>query len=393
MTDRQPNVLLIDDQPDLVRRLEANIADAVAVAVHSPDEVTEDDVNNADLVLVDFSLDHWRERSDETLPIAARPQDGLALVAVLRSWVRSAEDAGPTLFALHTGRLDLLMPYLPADVSEHVAARLNNVEWAFARADSSSAGINTDPRLADRIVALARAAADMPAVWSDRQLGDVQVEVDKLLELGSSVGWFEIAEADVRRCHPPLFELAEGSHGAAFLRWILHRILPYPCFLVDDERLALRIGISVDALRDSVRTSAELASAFDEARYQGVLHDFVGPRWWRDGVEAVIFRLTEGDLFSVSALEDGVRRLIQDDQPVLVDPSLVLCLDKDYRVVGRVDRTGAVRIQPDDWPPYAEQAYAKIDDAREIPEIRRLVVKDDEHLLEEGESRDDTESE
>lgn len=61
----------------------------------------------------------------------------------------------------------------------------------------------------------------------------------------------------------------------------------------------------------------------------------------------------------------------------------VVVLDEGYCALERVcDITEAVRIQPEDWPPYADQAWTTIELANEISSLQAIVVAEDRLRLE-----------
>jgi hypothetical protein len=60
----------------------------------------------------------------------------------------------------------------------------------------------------------------------------------------------------------------------------------------------------------------------------------------------------------------------------------VLCLDYNFRFRKvPYDVADAVRVQPDDWPVYAEQAWAATEDARDEPRLAAAVIATDRHRL------------
>jgi len=60
----------------------------------------------------------------------------------------------------------------------------------------------------------------------------------------------------------------------------------------------------------------------------------------------------------------------------------LVCRDGDYKYVAEtVAFEEAVRVQPDDWPPYADAAWMRIEDVADRPELRALVVQDDRACL------------
>lgn len=393
------HVLIVDDEPEAQVALQAELARIGSCDVLPPEDVQLSDLRAADLVLVDLRLDNVQRDPGGPTAIANEPLDGLALTAVLRSHVE--KEGRRPLFALHTGHIDLLTPDLPGDIGEHVAARLNNLEWVFRKTDPATSAaleskqvkaplvashlLTSGPSLPERVAALA-AVADTSTEWG---LGPETVEdgVASFLAIPESATWFGTAYRDVRGCHPPLFELAADTDGLAFLRWMLHRILPYPCFLLDSHRLALRLRIDHSELGRLLTASAPFAGAFDGVRYRGALAGFVGPRWWRAGVESTVFEFTGGDLFDLSAMEQKLNQLAGRELRYM-PPGNVINIGANYQPISVGPRSQSVRISPDDWPPFADQAFASVNDARTEGSLRRLVVVDDLPLIEETKGGD-----
>lgn len=393
---RRPVTLVVDDEPESQLLLRDALRERGACEVLEPWRVEQMDLEAADLVLVDLTLESGPEL-EESVPLAQRPADGLALAAVLRSHLpqskpphlRTGSERPPTAFALHTSHLDYLVPDLPPDIGEHVAARLNNLEWAFRKQEAKFSFkensvapplvprrlLTAGPSRVERIEALASAAAALPERWAHGSFEDTSAMLRGLLGLGDDT-WHLGAEEHARRCHPPLFEVAADSHGLAFIRWLLHRIFPYPSFLIDSHYLALKLQLDHNVFVELVTARPGVAALLDVARYSGVLDDFTGPRWWRSGVDAVIFQLTEGDIFNRARLQRELDAVAQDSLTYQSE-SNVLCLGPNYRPTGVRERVETVRVQPDDWPPFADPAFAAIDDASTDSGLSRIVVMDD----------------
>jgi hypothetical protein len=61
----------------------------------------------------------------------------------------------------------------------------------------------------------------------------------------------------------------------------------------------------------------------------------------------------------------------------------IVCLDRDYRITSTfsdVDR--AVRIRPDDWPTYADDAWITIELARSEAMLGAFVIEGDRERME-----------
>ncbi len=415
----RPLVLVVDDEPS-----EEAFADALrdydvgAVFAH-PEQLTSELLSEADLVVVDQYLDHWPERDARALPPSLDVLDGLGLSAVLRTHTdrsdqRTARPARPVAFALRTGELDALAARLPAAEREHLLASQYDLEWIFAKQGSRAAHV---PGVASRTAALARAVVALPRDWGPGT-GDPG---RTWLRLEGSE-WSNAASWQVEQCRPPWHVVADRTTGTAWLRWFLHRILPYPTFLLDRVHAAAALGLTADAFDAVVDAEepTELTIALDAASYQGQLAGFLGDRWWRAGLTDLTRLLTRRHLPVPEARGEGLDPSVAVDHalegepddavwdlddvlelrsadladlmaaahgtalaPVAVDrPVLVLDADHDTERVA-VDAQDAVRLQPDGWPPFADDAWARRSDLDAAPAsaLQDLVVSDDRWRL------------
>lgn len=345
----KPTILFIDDVVEEIDALARECEDRADVVKRSFDDVEPADLDIADLVLVDFNLKDWnaRERAPE---VTLRPWDGLAVAEILRSYYRGAKSQRPVAFAVLSGDLASLTSPFPPTSREHMVASLVKVEWAFPK----------DKPLADlsrQLISLANGVRALPQKWPS----DSNTEKDKILQSLLAVpdtDWAAAAIGDVSRCHPPIQELSTWSHGLAFLRWMLQRILPYPTFLLDDTQVALRIGISVESFCAAMQANKDFADWLRPALFEGVLHEFRKRRWWRAGVDALIWELSVEKPFSreLVAVEVKVKA---PDAVFLAQKNPVACVDKDYEFVGFGEAQDCVRLRPDDWPLFADSAWAE----------------------------------
>lgn len=389
MTDRSdapvdthpPHLLFVDDTSDTSEGTLRELfrPEDVDVRLREPENLSIRDLERANLVVVDYFLSEWPERN--TSAPARAPQDGLAVVANLRSQLLptlpdralGVSHVPPIAFALWSAHLQEATFGLPAALREHVFARENNLEWAFSR-ESIISG-HAVSQLAD----LARAVHRLPDRWPGRQNGDAAIEtLTRLLDLPptDSLVWLKRGRDQVLSSCPPVFELSERSHGLAVLRWLLHRILPYPTFLIDRQYLKARLR--VDMLPNDA--GAPLWSELRPARYTGILGQFAGERWWRAGVENWLWNATGGQSGDPQVVADhaislGATAKRKWRQPVVV-------IGPDYlREDSPAELEDTVRIRPDDWPPYADSPFAKLITAREEPRLMALVDAADRHLL------------
>jgi hypothetical protein len=189
----------------------------------------------------------------------------------------------------------------------------------------------------------------------------------KLLSLPEA-NWTSAAVMDVARCHPPVQELSTWSHGLAFLRWMLQRILPYPTFLLDSAQVAIRLGIEPDSFRTGRTQNPKFAEWLASTVFCGLLHDFRETRFWRAGVDSLIWELTQQNPFDRPALAKAITDKLPDARLITVK-NPVASVDKNYDFVGVADASECVRLRPDDWPPFADSAWAL-----------KLIVQENEAL-------------
>lgn len=365
----RPTVLIVDDNPDELRPLENDLRRQVNVETVDPTEVTQQKLSAADLVLVDLILEDWIARGTPA-PLANRPRDGLAVAIVLRSHATARKNPPVKAFAILSGRLDEVSPALPPELREHALARLNNLEWVFAKADVGG--------LPDRIHSLAHAVQELPKTWPLKKAGTLK----KLIGLNPDAPWAQRAWQDVEECHPPVHELAEESRGLAVLRWLLHRILPYPCFVWDMYALAARLRVSHQSLNDEFGRNKSLRRLLSEFQFKGILSDFLGPRWWRSGVENFLWEIRDGAPADSESIQKYLFRRTRARLQPAKDPHPVVCLDDHLRPMETFCAPEqAVRIQPDDWPPFADQAWTTIELASQEPSLRMLVIQQDRERL------------
>lgn len=359
----QPDIILVDDVRDQVLDLARNLRDQkLVVAVSEPENLTETQIEQGRVFLLDMFLTEWPGR--ESFDPGAQVMDGIALAGVIRARARD-DKRPPPVIALNTGHPEVVAE-LPNEIREHALARAHGLEWVFLKGSSVS-NIPTAVRVAD----LARAQQQLPLEWRDER-AEEQLRV---LLCATSEETTEVLE-----CWPPIREVGRATAGVGVLRWLLHRILPYPCFLLDERHVAARLGITVASLHAAVAEDSDLAAALRGCSYTGALAAFDGPRWWRSRVERMLW-----DLSRASGLPAGPAAL-EVHAGIALDRSAtsrgVVVLKADYTPHElAADVRDAVRIQLDDWPPYAEEAWALIKDAVDDDRLRERVLPLDRERL------------
>ena len=103
--------------------------------------------------------------------------------------------------------------------------------------------------------------------------------------------------------------------GLLFLRWMLQRVLSYPCFLLDETWLASRLTVTPASVREALPGGLG-DGLLGPAEYRGILVDFRGKRWWRMGVEYILWDLAGKTSLGV----DQLRRSLDRESRPPVEP-------------------------------------------------------------------------
>ncbi len=346
----RPFVLHVDDAPDDLSAWvdEVRGQGRVAIEAWHPDDVTEEHLRRASLVLVDFRIEDWARR-DNAGALALKPTNGLALLSVLQEAAYDLDKDTPRAFALFTAVVrDVARGLVP---QPYIVARAHNLEWVFDKTGGSLS------ERATRVAELAEAIRRLPTPWPGETAEQPAAALRAWLCMPDAP-WSEIAWEGVVRCHPPMHEFAEHTHGIGVLRWALHRIWPYPTFLLDDAHLAARLRIDLASLRSEFATNARLQAALAPAVYEGPLSEFLGRRWWRAAIESIVFDLASADPANISILHDHLKSLAPGLGLLgtgVVFPVLDATFSTQERLASADD---VVEVVPDDWPPFADPAWA-----------------------------------
>lgn len=348
----RPVVLAIDDDEQTATEL--SLSSIATVVARQPDDVSVGDLRRANVVLIDYQIDRWPGR-DDAPSITLRPAHGVALAAVLRSQSEAPHAATwdtRRAFAIHSAKLHELAGGLPAPSREHVIARTLNLEWAFPKHHNPN-----HPPLREQVASLAAAVKSLPRTWPEDPEKAVSA-VHRLLAVPAKERWRERALDDIAGCHPPVHAWASATKGMAVIRWLLHQVLPYPTFLLDSRYLAARLRVSADSLRSVLSKEKRAQRALLPSTYSGVLAGFLGSRWWRAGVEQLLWEWTEGDPFNPDALHKAVTKHVSKSLQALALSRPVVCVDDAFRPTDHfIEAVDAVEVKPDDWPSFAEQAW------------------------------------
>ena len=370
MTTERPSILVIDDKEQDSETAALGLSVHATTTVAHPQDVEILQLENADLVLVDYKLDDWSERDEQ--PVSLRPTTGMALANVLREQADRSESGRLTAFALLTGLISDIQGRLPSETAQHVLARMNNLEWVFTKGERGGY---------DRMMLLARAVRQLPRKWpSTRHKSDSTAR--RLLGMKKKSKWFDRCWLDVQDCRVPANEMTSGRHGILFIRWLLHQVLPYPCFLWEEHWVAARLRITVDALREVLKGNSALSRDLESMRYSGILAEFLGGRWWRGALEDYVWNLGGGHRTGKQEFRDALaERAGMDLEPIDYNPAVV-CLDRDLTPSGRfLTPMDAVTLRPDHWPAFADSPWIDISTVNEDPDLRSMVNPLDLHRV------------
>jgi hypothetical protein len=365
-----PSILIIDEELEKIAATPRVLNDSGRVRAHAvhPSDLEFADVAAASLVLVDQEL----KLDAAPQPLATWIPDGVALATALRRHLaRSKEKHSPTAFALLSSELAGLADPWPVVAGRAQIARNNNLDWAFDK---------TDEKRLDQIISLAEAVTRVPESWTRgiSGFGDVA----PLLGLRPDEQDADTCWESIERCHPPIHEVSQWTHGIAFIRWLLQSILSYPCFLWDSRRVAARWRVKHSDFVAALNDSAALREWLQPTAYLGVLADFDGPRWWGHRVELLAWVATGGDAQNSSQLRKQVseragRQLIATES----EPPVV-CTGEDFCPLDEtLSYEKALRVQPDGWPAYAETAWMPLERVRASERLRAMVVPDDKERI------------
>jgi hypothetical protein len=360
-----PRILVVDDEGGRLAGIKNLLLGRAQIDVIHPLEIEVADLEGVDLISVDEYLgDAWAasvESSEHELPASLMNADGLAVAAAFRSQERIGGQNLPLAITLHTGAIKDLSGALPEANRESLTAAQHDLEWVFEW-DSIE--------FPNRLIELASAARSLINA-EERVAGDFGAAWLHLPDRP----WTDTAIAQIEDCRPPAHSLARNSAGRSYLRWLAHRVLPYPTFLLTQQHGANLLGIQLASF-DS------FAAHLKESQYDGPLSSMLGERWWRAGLQQV---LVDSGVYQWDSAKDRAAALsdrysvtlqpLTNDQPVV-----------SYDANGHVfsidtDSSSAVRIQQDGWPVWADDPWATFDQVAADPSLRLMVTKADRRSL------------
>lgn len=275
----------------------------------------------------------------------------------------------------------------------HIIAEQVGVEWVSAKVGRGNDPIKEILALADSVATLRALSARLTA--SDP--GQYVAELSTLaLKLPRNVSWVQSAVKNVAEWRPPVWvngvqrvespRRASSTHpeirsARDVIAWLVRQVLPYPSFLVREQHLAVRLGITLKCLAAALKADTLLAKRARRCSYRGILEDFDGPRWWATGVDALSWSLPRDKTARSAALAKLVapiplRELKFTDPVVVSDADLI-----ETNEIAEVST--CVRAADEYFPSQAGPAWVKIINARHDLALARKVKLEDQPDLSE----------
>lgn len=374
-----PLVLIVEDNlggPSArIREYLANEPGMDVELLH-PSEATVDILSAADVVAVDHRLDTWEDRAAQH-SIALQPMNGLALSAVFRSLLaprRIGNDLAA--FCLLTEHPEDLAGSSDYERRPQVLARSRDLEWVFSKAEPK--------RVAKQLASLA-ACVHLVKGLTQGSFESARSVIWTALGLDESEDLLARGWPSVERCQPPIVEVEEWIVPMSLVRWLLHRVIPYPGFLLDSEYLAARLRVTPESLRVCAGGESDFAKILGTCRYAGVLKEFDGDRWWAAAIDVALWEKREAGTISLQNLQTQLLTDSRNSLEFVTFREPVVYLDEKLESAGIGELADTVRLQPDDWPVYAQAPRAFLSSAEASARLRLLTSPEDVELLEDDE--------
>ncbi len=333
------------------------------VRVRHPEEITQSDIIDSDLVLIDHEMNNGSQR--EALGcISTKPRTGGSLAAILREWVDESDaPEHVTAFAVQTSNLDSIRGNLPSSTAQHVIAQRNCLEWVFSK---------DEPRRFEQMIILAEAMKELQFNWPATN-GDSLEKLMSVLGLQDDSELTDLCWDRIRDYHPPVIEFSTGKHQIQLVRWLLHQVMPYPSFLWNQHRVAAELQVSVQEFRRVMSGDSQLAKDLNSLRYSGLLSGFLGERWWRSAIWHYLWDLAPNS-YSNGQLRSALNELAGEKLNSKTPYPAMVCLDQFLQPKERFFSTAeVVRLQLDHWPALANSPRIEINDVKNNPDLLAIV--------------------
>lgn len=362
-------------------RERAPVGRGLFVREKAPGDVADDSISfalqDARIVLMDYELHDVNSAS-------TAPLDGLELLERFRARIRRhhAEGASVPLLTIYSHQIHRLAEQLgECPVVPYMLARRANVDWVF---DKGEPPAGSDP-LADQIGEMLR-AFDINMGGS---AAGVERQLATFLALPGESDWRELALEELLDLRPPLQkDLSPPGARVRLMKWLLQDALPFPGCFVDLDTVSLRFRVKPMDLAAAIERNpgSQLARRLDGVRYRGPLASFFLPRYWKAGVDFIVWNMTEGRSPANPVVRTTILDAVGDELPLIdfSDPVLVVSPDS-FVLNGEIaSMDDSVQIQTDLWPPTLEPPWIRIADISNDRKLRAMVVSKDRDRISEG---------
>ena len=311
-------------------------------------------------------------------PVRENPADfhenGLSLFF---KWRRLLSNSRPPT-AVVSADLERAIGPLAAHGRRFIHAMNIGVEWVGDKSDSS---------LSEKLIELSDASQAIA-----QQLHTVQTSVPNhlraptlslnrlcfdVLNLDRECDWRVSAQRHVDGSRPPRSLPGNSRFGPSriLISWLLSHVFPFSSFLISDAQAAVRLNVSLESFRAVVSSGvAPLLST----QYQGILADFDQRRWWRAGIDHLVWSSHQSELDYHQAL----RQFAGAELELLPPGEPVVLSDADLVETERIeDATQCVRATDEYFPAHVDPVWVLIEDARHDRELRTKVLFEDTRLI------------
>jgi hypothetical protein len=378
----EPLILAIDDdenevRPKLPEGFRLEVIDPTSDRNDFAKSVAEK-VGEACLILLDQRF------RDTPVSISLEAQDGSSFVSHLRSWSRSTKQplAPIVMFTndveIFANEIPAVGPSIPIHGSfidrEHRLAPTLDVEWVQYKEGE---------RATENLRDMARAFLEIKhAVGND---GISLDDISDILDAPSDAVWSDQAREELQNARPPVNQKddssADPARGASqVIRWLCHKALPYPGLFLSDCYAAWALGISLEDFQKlpHLDSSTEWLVELDRAEYSGPLCEFMARRWWRPGIDQLVWLLDE------TAARAGTRKaalgsLVPNFKFGELKPSsshVVICNEDLVGThIGTIDE--AIQVHPPGWPAEALEPWMMRAEVKADPVLSAMADPND----------------
>ena len=371
----QAKILYVDDDLDTGRsRLEHLGFNFIQKKPHEIDSNILRDSRGIKLILMDYDLNE-----NSTINGIYTPYDGIEFLERFRALLRSPEfdEYKVPLLTIYSGKYNKLVSELDCPSSPHLVAQSANVDWIFQKGLTNERTKITKKRL-DAIFS----AYDFDLTSNE---SDKENILYKSLKLKENLPWSEMAKEHLSDSQPPLKMLGTKTAHANLIRWLLQIALPNPGCFVKLASIAVRLHLSPKNLSEALskQPAAEFFRKLKERKYKGLLAGFFSDRYWKAGIDQLIWELTKGRSPKIPEVSKLLFNQLGGEVPILEEdfPILLSCPD-NYELTEHVtDIEKAVQIQPHKWPAGVELPWVRISEVLNDRELRALVIGSDRYRI------------